>query len=169
MDEEKKDKKEKKEKDKDKEKDKEKKDKDKDDEDVDKEDDGKPEEPPVPRKTQCLMCLTYDLGSIVIGAIDAAFTVVIVILVVILANTLSSVTLSPPLTRIMYAFPIVALVLVFLPRILGGGLAAFKRQELSMRRIHSIIRSITSVLMFALSMSLLIILVLMYKGTTSLV
>jgi len=71
------------------------------------------------------MCLTYDLGSIVIGAIDAVMTIVIVILVIILNNTMSSVALSQSFTRTINAFPIVALVLVFLPRILGGGLAAF--------------------------------------------
>ena len=125
--------------------------------------------PPVPRKTHCLLCLTYEMGSIVIGAIDAAFTIIIVILVVILSKTLSSVNLSPAFTRTMYAFPIVALVVVFVPRILGGGLAYLKRYQLSFRRLHSIIRSVTSVIMFALSMSLLIILVLMYKGTNSLV
>ena len=134
--------------------------------------DGKKEEPPmppVPRKTQCLLCLTYEMGSIVIGAVDAAFTIIIVILVVILSKTLSSVNLSPAFTRTMYAFPIVALVVVFVPRILGGGLAFLKRYQLNFRRLHSIIRSVTSVIMFALSMSLLIILVLMYKGTNSLV
>jgi len=115
------------------------------------------------------MCLTYEMGSIVIGAIDAAFTIIIVILIVILSNTLSSVNLSPAFTRTMYAFPIVALVLVFVPRILGGGLATFKRYQLSFRRLHSVIRSVTSVIMFALSMSLLIILVLMYKGSNSLI
>ena len=134
--------------------------------------DGKKDEPPmppVPRKTQCLLCLTYEMGSIVIGAIDAAFTIIIVILVVILSKTLSSVNLSPAFTRTMYAFPIVALVVVFVPRILGGGLAFLKRYQLNFRRLHSIIRSVTSVIMFALSMSLLIILVLMYKGTNSLI
>ena len=69
----------------------------------------------------------------------------------------------------MYAFPIVALVLVFVPRILGGGLATLKRYQLPFRRLHSVIRSVTSVIMFALSMSLLIILVLMYKGSNSLI
>ncbi len=71
------------------------------------------------------MCLTYDFGSVVIGAIDAAMAIVVVILVVILNNTISSVALSPSFTRTINAFPIVALVLVFLPRIIGGGLAAF--------------------------------------------
>ena len=115
------------------------------------------------------MCLTYEMGSIVIGAIDAAFTIIIVVLIVILSNTLSSVNLSPAFTRTMYAFPIVALALVFVPRILGGGLATLKRYQLPFRRLHSVIRSVTSVIMFALSMSLLIILVLMYKGSNSLI
>ena len=134
--------------------------------------DAKPEEPPlppVPRKTHCLLCFNYEMGSLVIGAIDAAFTLIIVILLVILSKTLSSVNLSPAFTRTMYAFPIVALVLVFVPRIMGGGLATIKRYQLSFRRLHSIIRSVTSIIMFALSMSFLIILVLMYKGSNSLI
>jgi hypothetical protein len=134
-----------------------------------KEEEEKPEEPPIPRKTQCFMCLTYDIGSIVIGAIDAAVTIIIVILVVLLSNAISDVELSPSLTRTLFAFPITALVAVFGPRIIGGILAAMSRSSLTYRRLHSVIRSVTSVLMFALSMSLLIILVLMYKGTTTLI
>ena len=71
--------------------------------------------------------------------------------------------------RTLYAFPITALVVVFTPRIIAGLLAALKRPSLLIRRLHSIIRSVTSVIMFALSMSLLIVLVLMYKGTSSLI
>lgn len=58
--------------------------------------------------------------------------------------------------------------MVCLPRVLVFVIAWLKRSVLGPRKLHSTTRSITSVLMFGLSMSMLIVLIVLYKGDSNL-
>lgn len=58
--------------------------------------------------------------------------------------------------------------MVFVPRVIVFVVAYIKKNDLSPRKLHSTIRSITSVLMFGLSMSMAIVLIVLYKGDSNL-
>ncbi len=59
------------------------------------------------------------------------------------------------------------MVLVFIPRALFLIVIFVKRSDLKFRKIHSIIRSVTSVFMFGFCLSYLVTLVLLYKGSSN--
>jgi hypothetical protein len=104
----------------------------------------------------------------VIGMIDLVFTTILVVLVIRLVNVTNAQSLGKPFSSFLLAIPITSLVVVFLPRVIGFVVAYLKKKELTARKIQSTIRSITSVLMFGLSMSMLIILVVLFKGNSNL-
>jgi len=112
--------------------------------------------------------MTYNAGSLVIGMIDLVFTTILVVLVIRLVNVTNAQSLGKPFSSFLLAIPITSLVVVFLPRVIGFVVAYLKKKELTARKIQSTIRSITSVLMFGLSMSMLIILVVLFKGNSNL-
>ncbi len=76
--------------------------------------------------------------------------------------------MSKPFKTFLIALPITGLSVVFVPRVIVFVLAYVKKNDLSPRKLHSTIRSITSVLMFGLSMSMAIVLIVLYKGDSNL-
>ena len=76
--------------------------------------------------------------------------------------------MSKPFKTFLIALPITGLSVVFVPRVIVFVLAYVKKNDLSPRKLHSTIRSITSVLMYGLSMSMAIVLIVLYKGDSNL-
>jgi hypothetical protein len=113
----------------------------------------KPEEPPVPRKSHCCWCLTYDRASLLIGVLDCIVFVTIIALVAKLKSVTSNYELTDGFSKVLFSFPITGLVIVFAPRVIALMLAYCFRTNIKYRRIHSVVRSITSVIMFGLCMT----------------
>jgi hypothetical protein len=86
-----------------------------------------------------------------------------------LKSITSDYELTEPFTNVLFAFPITGLALIFAPRSIILLFAYCKRRDLRVRRIHSVIRSVTSVFMFGLCMTHLVILTLLYKGASDIV
>ncbi len=76
--------------------------------------------------------------------------------------------MSKPFKTFLIALPITGLSVVFVPRVIVFVVAYIKKNDLGPRKLHSTIRSITSVLMFGLSMSMAIVLIVLYKGDSNL-
>lgn len=120
------------------------------------------EEPPVPRKIFCCCWLTYEKGTLIICGIDCIALVTVMILIIHLGVMTSGLGLSSGFRNVILVLPIVGLVLILLPRSLVLPLLLMNRSNLKFRRVHSLIRSITSVLMFGFTLTMMSILVLLY-------
>ncbi len=73
--------------------------------------------------------------------------------------------LSSSLTSVLIVIPIITLIIVSLPRTVSFVLIYQQRDNLGRRRLMYRIRAITSILLFGLSLCILILLILAYKGS----
>lgn len=73
--------------------------------------------------------------------------------------------LSSSFSSVLMVIPIIALITVSIPRTVSFILIFLQINNLSRRRLMYRIRSITSILLFGLSLCLLVLLILAYKGS----
>ena len=73
--------------------------------------------------------------------------------------------LSSDFTALLIVIPILAIILVSFPRSIAFLMMCQAKNNLKRQKSHYMTRAVTTIILFALSLSILVLLILSYKGT----
>lgn len=117
------------------------------------------------RFSKCCCCFRYQKAAVLIGFTDVIALAGFIAFVVYLQMLSNDEGLSSSFTTLLLIIPILAIVLVSFPRSLAFLLMCQAKNNLKRRKMQYMVRAVTTIILFALSLAILVILILLYKGT----